>query len=93
MNHHLVYPAGAAKPAAVSNQRNVKSAKTVLTEDGQDPHRGASRPQRQDGSFEPLLIPKHERRFTGCDDKIFAMYVRGDEVARDPGLSAGAVRY
>ncbi|MEO9101785.1 MAG: IS256 family transposase, partial [Burkholderiaceae bacterium] len=29
------------------------------------------------GSFEPLLIPKHERRFTGFDDKIVAMYARG----------------
>ena len=29
------------------------------------------------GSFEPILIPKHERRFTGFDDKIIAMYARG----------------
>ena len=29
------------------------------------------------GHFEPLLIPKHERRFTGFDDKIVAMYARG----------------
>lgn len=28
------------------------------------------------GSFEPLLIPKYERRFTGFDDKIVAMYAR-----------------
>ena len=25
----------------------------------------------------PLLIPKHERRFAGIDDKIVAMYARG----------------
>ena len=25
----------------------------------------------------PILIPKHERRFTGFDDKIIAMYARG----------------
>ena len=31
-------------------------------------------PRNRDGSFEPLLIPKHERRFTGFDDKIVAMY-------------------
>ena len=29
------------------------------------------------GSFEPLPLPKHERRFTGFDDKIIAMYPRG----------------
>ena len=34
MNHHLGYSAGAAKPAAVTNQRNGTGAKTVLTEDG-----------------------------------------------------------
>jgi putative transposase len=31
----------------------------------------------RDGSFEPLLIGKHERRFTGFDDKIIALYARG----------------
>ena len=34
-------------------------------------------PRDRQGSFEPLLIPKHERRFTGFDDKIVAMYARG----------------
>jgi transposase-like protein len=59
MNHHLGYSSGAAKPAAVTNQRNGKSAKTVLTEDGQI---RIEVPRDRDGSFEPLLIPKHERR-------------------------------
>ena len=31
-------------------------------------------PRDREGSFEPVLIPKHERRFTGFDDKIVAMY-------------------
>ncbi|MGN4193993.1 IS256 family transposase [Burkholderia gladioli] len=74
MNHHLGYASGAAKPTEVSNQRNGKSAKTVLTEDG--PIR-IEVPRDRDGSFQPLLIPKHERRFTGFDDKIVAMYARG----------------
>lgn len=34
-------------------------------------------PRDRQGSFEPLLIPKHERRFTGFDDKIVALYGRG----------------
>ena len=29
------------------------------------------------GTFEPALIPKHARRFTGFDDKILALYARG----------------
>jgi Transposase, Mutator family len=31
----------------------------------------------REGTFEPRRIPKHERRFTGFDDKILALYVRG----------------
>ena len=39
-------------------------------------------------SFEPLLIPKHERRFTGFDDKIVAMYARGMTVREIQGFLA-----
>ena len=74
MSHHLGYPPGAAKPEQVGNHRNGRSAKTVLTEDG--PLR-IEVPRDRAGSFEPILIPKHERRFTGFDDKIIAMYARG----------------
>ncbi len=58
----------------MANQRNGKSAKTVLTEDG--PLR-LDIPRDRNGSFYPILVPKHERRFTGIDDKIIAMYARG----------------
>ena len=74
MTHHLGYPPGASKPDATANHRNGTSAKTVLTDDG------ALRveiPRDRAGSFEPRLIGKHERRFTGFDDKIIAMYARG----------------
>jgi transposase-like protein len=74
LSHHLGYPPGAPKPASESNQRNGSSAKTVLTEEG--PLR-LDIPRDRDGSFEPTLIPKHERRFTGFDDKVIAMYARG----------------
>ena len=83
MNHHLGYPSGAAKPADVANQRNGKGAKTVLTEEG--PVR-IEVPRDRDGSFAPLLIPKHERRFTGFDDKIVAMYARGMTVREIQGF-------
>ncbi len=83
MNHHLGYPPGAAKPANATNQRNGKGAKTVLTEDG--PIR-IEVPRDRDGSFEPILIPKHERRFTGFDDKIVAMYARGMTVREIQGF-------
>lgn len=82
MNHHLGYPSGAAKPATVTNQRNGTGSKTVLTEDG--PIR-IEVPRDRDGSFEPLLIPKHERRFTGFDDKIVGLYARGMTVREIQG--------
>jgi transposase-like protein len=83
MNHHLGYLPGASKPAEVTNQRNGTGAKTVLTEDG--PIR-IEVPRDRDGSFEPVLIPKHERRFTGFDDKIVAMYARGMTVREIQGF-------
>ncbi len=71
---HLGYPAGEAKPDPAANQRNGRSGKTVLT--GEGPVR-IEVPRDRDGSFEPILIPKHERRFTGFDENIIAMYARG----------------
>jgi transposase-like protein len=74
LTHHLGYPPGATKPDENGNHRNGSSAKTVLTDEG------ALRidiARDRQGSFEPQLIGKHERRFTGFDDKIIAMYARG----------------
>jgi len=83
LSHHLGYRPGAAKPEEASNHRNGSSAKTVLTD------HGALRvevPRDREGSFEPVLIPKHERRFTGFDDKIVAMYARGMTVREIQGF-------
>ena len=85
LSHHLGYPPGADKPGEVSNHRNGATGKTVLTEDG--PLR-IDVPRDRQGSFEPLLIPKHERRFTGFDDKIVAMYARGMTIREIQGFLA-----
>ena len=45
-------------------------------------------PRDRLGSFEPQLIGKHERRFTGFDDKIIAMYARGMTVREIQGFLA-----
>lgn len=85
MSHHLGYAPGQAKPEAAANHRNGKSAKTVLTD------AGALRidvPRDREGTFEPQLIAKHERRFTGFDDKIIAMYARGMTVREIQGFLA-----
>lgn len=85
MNQHLGYRSGAVKPDGQGNERNGASGKTVLTDTG------AVRidvPRDRLGSFEPILIPKHERRFTGFDDKIIAMYARGMSVREIQGFLA-----
>ena len=82
LSHHLGYAPGGDKPAEADNHRNGSTGKTVLTEDG--PLR-IDVPRDREGSFEPLLIPKHERRFTGFDDKIVSMYARGMSVREIQG--------
>jgi len=74
LTHHLGYPAGGAKPDDTTNHRNGTSEKTVLTDDGP---LTIEVPRDRESSFEPRLVPKHERRFTGFDDKIIALYARG----------------
>ena len=34
-------------------------------------------PRDRHGTFEPQLIPKHQTRWTGFDDKILSLYARG----------------
>jgi putative transposase len=77
MNLHLGYHPGEPKPTGQGNERNGASGKTVLTEQG--PIR-LELPRDRDGTFAPILIPKHERRFTGFDERIIAMYARGMSV-------------
>jgi transposase-like protein len=85
MNLHLGYPPGQPKPLGQANERNGASGKTVITDRG--PVR-VDVPRDRDGSFEPILIPKHERRFTGFDERIIAMYARGMSVREIQGFLA-----
>jgi putative transposase len=85
MSQHLGYAPGQAKPDGAVNHRNGKSAKRVLTDTGA---LAIEVPRDRHGSFEPQLIGKHERRFTGFDDKIIAMYARGMTVREIQGFLA-----
>ena len=82
MIHHLGYARGQAKPEGCDKHRNGKSAKTVLTESGA---LAIEVPRDRAGSFAPQLVGKHERRFTGFEDKIIAMYARGMTVREIQG--------
>jgi putative transposase len=85
MNDHLGYRQGENKPEGQANQRNGTTGKTVITDDG--PVR-IEVPRDRDGSFEPQIIGKHERRFTGFDQKIIAMYARGMTIREIQGYLA-----
>jgi transposase-like protein len=56
------------------NRRNGTSAKTLQGDSGR---MRITTPRDRHGTFEPLLIPKHQRRLAGFDDKILAMYAKG----------------
>jgi len=56
------------------NRRNGFSKKTVLTETSKIDVRI---PRDREGTFDPKLIQRYQRRFPGFDDKIVSMYARG----------------
>src|SRR5438552_269649 len=82
LTHHLGYDKPGARFSPRDNHRNGKTAKTLLTDEGPLP---IEVPRDRAGTFEPLLIGKHERRFTGFDDKIIALYARGMSVREIQG--------
>jgi len=56
------------------NRRNGRSQKTVQGDLGEIT---IATPRDRDGTFEPQLIPKHQRRLSGFDEKILALYAKG----------------
>jgi len=65
----------AKKPGKRSpNRRNGRSQKTVQGELGEVT---LATPRDRDGTFEPQLIAKHQRRVPGFDEKILALYAKG----------------
>ncbi len=61
-------------PAALGTRATPERRRPVHTEHG--PVR-IQTPRDRQASFEPPIVPKHERRFDGFDEKIIAMYARG----------------
>lgn len=68
---------GSAEPAAVASKPNRKNGHSRKTVQGDLGELTLSTPRDRDGTFEPLLIPKHQRRVPGFDEKILALYAKG----------------
>lgn len=64
-------PAVTPTPA---NRRNGRSPKTVSGDLGEIT---IDTPRDRLGTFEPQLVPKHQRRLAGFDEKILALYAKG----------------
>jgi putative transposase len=74
MDHHL---GGDAADGAAANTRNGYGQNTVLTDTGR---LALDIPRDRQGTFDPQLIAKYQRRFPGFDEKIISMYARGMSV-------------
>jgi putative transposase len=74
LTHHLGYEKHEPEGRGSGNSRNGQSRKTVQGDFGSVE---IAVPRDRNGSFEPQILPKHERRVAGFDDKILSLYARG----------------
>jgi len=74
MTEHLGYDKHALNGKNSGNSRNGTYKKTVSGEFG---NLNISVPRDRNSTFEPIIVPKGESRFTGFDDKIISMYSLG----------------
>ena len=74
MAQHLGHAKNDSVANATGNTRNGKSVKTLKGEFGELP---IEIPRDRHGSFEPQIIPKHQTRWDGFDEKILSLYARG----------------
>jgi putative transposase len=74
LTHHLGYGKHEPEGRGSGNSRNGQSRKTVQGDFGSVE---IGVPRDRNGSFEPKILPKHERRLAGFDDKILSLYARG----------------
>jgi putative transposase len=74
LTDHLGYERHQEPPGGAGNTRNGSTPKTLSTEHGPVQ---ISTPRDREGSFEPKLVRKRQRRFEGFDEQILALYSRG----------------
>jgi transposase-like protein len=74
LDDHLGYAKHDPAGRNGENSRNGRRGKTVLTEVG--PIEIAV-PRDRDGTFEPKLVQKHQRRLTGIEDLVISLSAKG----------------
>jgi putative transposase len=74
LTDHLGFEPHQEPPGGVGNTRNGATPKTLVTEHGPVE---IKTPRDRQGTFEPRIVRKRQRRFEGFDDKILALYSRG----------------
>jgi putative transposase len=74
LTHHLGYPKHDPAGRGSGNARNGSSKKTLKGDFGEAE---IEVPRDRKGTFTPQIVPPHERRFAGFDDKILSLYARG----------------
>ena len=71
---HLGYDKGDPAGKNGGNSRNGSRSKTVSTEVGPVE---LSVPRDRDGSFEPQIVKKRQRRLTGVEDMVISLSAKG----------------
>jgi putative transposase len=74
LTHHLGYEKHDSGGKGSGNSRNGTSTKTLKGDFGEAV---IEVPRDRNGTYEPKIVPRHQRRFSGFDDKILSMYARG----------------
>jgi len=75
MTEHLGHEKHGSPEPGSGNVRNGTRAKTVLTEaTGQVP---VEVPRDRDGTFEPQIVRKRQRRLSGVDEMVLSLYAKG----------------
>jgi len=74
MDGHLGYAKHASEGRDGGNSRNGTRTKTVITDVGPV---DVEVPRDRDGSFEPVIVRKHQRRLGGVDDMVLSLSAKG----------------
>ena len=75
LTEHLGHEKNSPAGNGAGNVRNGTRPKTVLTESAGEV--GIEVPRDRDGSFEPQIVKKRQRRLTGVDEIVLSLYAKG----------------